>query len=135
MLQEANWPVGVGNVEEVSGKGARVEPENLKHIPLQLLVGAKDTSEVQEGISKWLTEVMKERVANNQPASHESARLRDTKRGRIGVLQDLQQNWSKHGIKSRFDIVEGAAHEFLKIQPTVIEWLKGVIVDMDQQSP
>lgn len=44
--------------------------------------------------------------------------------GRLDTLTKLRDAWAEHGIPARFDIVPGAAHEKLKVTPTMLEFLQ-----------
>lgn len=74
----------------------------MREIPVQLVIGEDDTDiDVWEGAE--------------QP------------RSRTDRLSELRENWSRHGIAARLDIVNGAGHSELAITPTVLTFLAGQV--------
>jgi poly(3-hydroxybutyrate) depolymerase len=81
-----SWWLGTGDVKERFG--IELDLEALRQVPVQMIVGAEDTA-------TW-------EIA--EPGIDAGG---DTRVERLTTLRD---NWEKHGIKVRFDLVEGMAH-------------------------
>ncbi|MFJ5846493.1 poly(aspartic acid) hydrolase [Streptomyces sp. NPDC092903] len=76
----------------------------MADVPVQLVIGENDTHvEVWEGAE--------------QPGS------------RMDRMRELRENWDRHGIATRLDIVSGAGHSDLAVIPAVLSFLTDQVAD------
>lgn len=112
------WPMGTKGVEEVFG-WLSVNISTLREVEhVQLVVGGNDIEEVGGGLLGWL----REKSGGSDAVSKflGSSMLPNRK----DALENLYQDFQKAGIPSSFVVVDGAAHEYMKVLPTVIEFLE-----------
>lgn len=95
------WWFGTQDVAERFG--ARFEPENLKTVRVQLVVGGNDTEAF----------VIPKRL---QPLIDSLGNIGRNRVERLGVLQ---QNYRRAGIDAQLDVIPGVAHEGLKVVSAV----------------
>ncbi|MFJ7212950.1 alpha/beta hydrolase [Amycolatopsis sp. NPDC098790] len=92
------WP-GTADLRERFG--VDLDLEALRAVPVQMVVGADD-------VETW-------EIA--EPGVDAGG---DT---RVARLTSLRDNWERHGVDVRLDVVPGLAHRGLQLQPTVQEFL------------
>jgi len=102
------WPAGVGGIE--TRFGIRFDDDAVPAVPVQLVVGEADTE-------TW--EIAKE------PGDPVYIRgVNDESTNRIARLKQLQHALEQCGSSTRFELVEGAAHDGPAVVPAVIPWLE-----------
>ncbi|GAA3742896.1 pimeloyl-ACP methyl ester carboxylesterase [Spinactinospora alkalitolerans] len=89
------WPAGIGGLREALG--VTPDLEAIRAVPVQLVIGARDTETWEIGMGPeepaWIKDV-------NDHGVDRQARMRALKAGLVG-----------HGVAVRHDIVPGVAHE------------------------
>lgn len=96
------WPRGVMDVEQVFGR--RIERGRLKSVPVQIVVGDRDTETLREG-------------------GREKTRLDDNRA--------LFEDYASRGMKARLDIVPGAGHNGMRLAGAVADFFGRVISGAD----
>ena len=115
------WPRGIQGVEDVFG-GLAVHVDALRHVEhAQLIVGGDDVEEVGGGLLQWL----KEKNTISDPVSQAvgSSKLPS----RRDALESLYHEFQAAGIPSSFVVVDGVAHENMKVLPSVVEFLEPLL--------
>ncbi|HRN28652.1 MAG TPA: PHB depolymerase family esterase [Terrimesophilobacter sp.] len=95
---DADWWLGVRDFQERFGTD--IDLASLRTVPVQMVVGADDTE-------TW--------EINNPGSSNWRDGVEATGATRVERLRTLQQNYLKHGISVRFDLVEGVGHDALSV--------------------
>ncbi|GJF33382.1 hypothetical protein KNE206_60820 [Kitasatospora sp. NE20-6] len=97
-LLDARTPWWRGTADSETLFAAAPDPAAMAQVPVQLVIGADDTDiDIWEGAE--------------QPGS------------RTDRLTELRDNWNRHGITSRLDIVSGAGHSASAVTPAVLTFL------------
>jgi pimeloyl-ACP methyl ester carboxylesterase len=104
---ERDWWVGIRNLSDVFGIG--FDAEALTKIPVQMIVGAADleTWEIthKEGGKQWM------------PGANDAGRTRPER------LAALRESFERAGVKVRFDLLPGVAHDRTKVTSKVQDFL------------
>jgi len=115
------WPKGVQGVEEVFGR-LKVDIAALRAVGhVQVIVGGDDVEEVGGGLLQWF----RERSGGSDAVS--KALGSSTLPNRRDALESLHREFQGLGIHSSFVVVDGVAHENMKIAPKVIEFLEPLL--------
>ncbi|KAG7094330.1 hypothetical protein E1B28_007929 [Marasmius oreades] len=103
------WPAGVGNISELFGpfKSERPDFEQMSRVPVQFIVGEKDTD-----VS------MLESIKDPNDAEKEAGKTR------VERIRWLKKAWEAVGISSELTVVPKVAHDGIKCLPGVESWLK-----------
>ncbi|MCG5211744.1 hypothetical protein [Streptosporangium sp. KLBMP 9127] len=104
------WWIGLRGFEAEFGSAPRVE--ELREVPVQMVVGAADTEtwEINNaGDSNWM----------DGADAHGSTR--------IERLMALRDNFEEHGIRVRFDMVDGVAHEPMRVLAPVQDFFASIL--------
>ncbi|GHJ39316.1 alpha/beta hydrolase [Streptomyces sp. TS71-3] len=104
------WWIGTKGFEERFG--VPVDLDALRGVPVQMVVGAED-------VETW--------EINNVGGSNWMEGVENTGRTRIERLRTLCANFEGHGIKVRFDLVPGVAHQGVGVVPAVQEFVADVL--------
>ncbi len=102
------WPAGVGGLEKRFGIG--FDNEAVQAVPIHLVVGSADTE-------TW-------EIAKDPGDPVYIAGVNDEATNRIVRLKRLQQGLKERGSSTRFDLVEGAAHDGPAMVPAVTLWME-----------
>ncbi|MEV0579364.1 poly(aspartic acid) hydrolase [Streptomyces sp. NPDC050392] len=98
--EQTRWWRGTADSTELFGVAP--DPTAMADVPVQLVIGEHDTHiEVWEGAE--------------QPGS------------RMDRLRELRENWDRHGIATRLDVVSDAGHSDVAVIPAVLSFLSGQI--------
>lgn len=123
-INDQNWPDGLGDVENVFGTGTKPDIEKIKSIQaIQLVVGSEDNA-IHGGLEFWEWLRHKGTMSLDDDNPHTPKNPTTVREGRLDTLTKLRDAWAEHGIPARFDIVPGAAHEKLRVTPTMLEFLQ-----------
>ena len=98
-----SWWLGTGDVKERFG--IELDLDALRQVPVQMIVGADDTA-------TW------EIAEPGIDAGGET---------RVERITTLRDNWEKHGITVRFDLVEGMAHSGRMAVPHAQDFFAGLM--------
>jgi hypothetical protein len=104
------WWLGTRDFARIFG--AAPDVEEIRKVPIQLVVGDLDT----EG---W--------EINNPQDSNWLPGLEKQGRTRIERLRTLQRNLEDHGIATRFDLVPGAGHQGVQVLDEVRDFFRAVL--------
>jgi pimeloyl-ACP methyl ester carboxylesterase len=96
------WFFGTANMDKKLG--AAINLEELRKVPIQIIVGDKD-------IKKFEIPEKFQAVASKLLGRYGSNRLEN--------MKTLQENYLQHGLDSKLEIVEGVGHEGTKMAPHV----------------
>ncbi|WP_031465128.1 hydrolase [Sciscionella sediminilitoris] len=102
LLDDRDWWLGTGDTRERFG--ITVDPAAIREVPVQMVVGEEDTEtwEINNpGDSNWLDGAEK------------------AGRTRIERLRTLRDEFTRHGIEVRFDLVPGIGHHGPSVLPVV----------------
>jgi poly(3-hydroxybutyrate) depolymerase len=106
-----DWWVGTRDV--AARFGIEIDPAAMARVPVQMVVGSADleTWEIthREGGRNWM------------PGANDAGRTRPER------LQSLQRSFEAHGIKVRFDLVAGMAHDGLRAVETVKNFFADIL--------
>ena len=94
---------------------ARLNPQAMRKVKVQMVVGGEDSD-------RWPDEIEKESpyyMPGTEGASYNAAGIDRKER-----LKTLRDNFKQHGIEVRFDIVPGAGHDETKIFPTMQDFFQ-----------
>ncbi|KAK5046253.1 hypothetical protein LTR84_008396 [Exophiala bonariae] len=112
------WPRGIQGVGDVFG-GLEVNVDKLKEVQhVQLIVGGDDVENVGGGLLQWL----RMRNAMSDPLSQAVGSFQLPNRKE--ALESLYHEFLGAGIPSSFVVVDGVAHENMKVLPSIIEFLE-----------
>jgi hypothetical protein len=111
LLDDATpWWLGTKNFAEIFGKAPDIS--EIRKVRIQLVVGDQD-------IEGW--EINNRHDANWVPGLEKQGSTR------IERLRTLRRNLEEHGISTRFDLVEGVAHQGTKVLGTVCDFFRSVL--------
>ncbi len=110
--RENPWWIGLKGFAEVFGHEPRIR--ELAEVPVQMVVGSAD-------VETW--EINNKGDANWMDGADAAGRTR------IERLAALRENFTAHGIDVRFDVVEGVAHEPMKVIPAVQEFFAELLTE------
>lgn len=116
------WPRGIQGVEDLFG-GLSVDVAALSAVAhVQLIVGGDDVGDVGGGLLQWFREKSggSDAISRALGSSSKLPSRRD-------ALEGLNQEFHKLGIPSSFVVVDGVAHENMKVVPKVIEFLEPLL--------
>ncbi|KAJ5949922.1 hypothetical protein N7454_001506 [Penicillium verhagenii] len=112
-----NWPNGIADVDSQFGRA--VDLQLIRQVDIHLAVGSED-NEIHGGDEFWN---WLQKVKGKEGKSSEGVNLATMSQGRLQTLQGLQAVWENDSIESQLDIVEGAAHEAVKVRPCQLHFL------------
>jgi len=106
-----DWWVGTRDVE--ARFGIRIDPAAMARVPVQMVVGSADleTWEIthREGGKNWM------------PGANDAGKTRPER------LASLQRSFEAAGVKVRFDLVAGMAHDGLRAVETVKDFFADIL--------
>lgn len=108
--ETTEWWLGTKNFAEIFGSPPDIEA--IRKVKIQLVVGDQDNESWEinnQGDSNWLPGLEKQGAT------------------RIERIETLRQNFLDHEIGTRFDVVEGVAHEGTKVLDEVSEFFRDVL--------
>lgn len=115
------WPRGIQGAEDLFG-GLSVDVAALSEVAhVQLIVGGDDVGDVGGGLLQWFRERSGGSDAISQALG--SSKL-PTRRD---ALESLNREFHEAGISSSFVVVDGVAHENMKVMPKVIDFLEPLL--------
>jgi pimeloyl-ACP methyl ester carboxylesterase len=100
------WWLGTGGFRERFGQA--VDIEAMRSVPIQMVVGADD-------VETW--------EINNVGGPNWMDGAEKTGRTRIERIETLRDNYRRHGLAVRFDVVPGVAHRGTGVIPVVQEFI------------
>jgi len=104
------WWIGTAGFKERFG--IEIDLDALRAVPVQMVVGAED-------VETW--------EINNVGGPNWMDGVEKTGRTRIERIRTLSENFERHGIKVRFDLVPGVAHKGSAMIPVVQEFAAGLL--------
>jgi hypothetical protein len=104
------WWLGTADFEERFG--VAIDLDALRRVPVQMVVGEQD-------VETW--------EINNVGGPNWMDGVEETGRTRIERIMTLRDNFTGQGIKVRFDLVPGVAHQGVKMAPVVQEFVADVL--------
>ncbi|QUH02006.1 alpha/beta hydrolase [Saccharopolyspora erythraea] len=107
---ERPWWIGLKDVERIVGAAPKLD--QLAEVPVQMVVGGAD-------VETW--------EINNPGDSNWMDGAQDAGRTRVERLTTLRENFEKHGIRVRFDIVDGVGHEPMSVLESVKDFFAGIL--------
>ncbi|OJZ90243.1 hypothetical protein ASPFODRAFT_414108 [Aspergillus luchuensis CBS 106.47] len=131
--EQLAWPSGIGNFQEVFGKG--LDKDIMRNVQVQLVIGSQDVK-VHGGKEfwEWAKKVMAQRMAAEKASEKDGGKEKMGKRevvmmdqGRSQSLQHLQSSWKADGIEAQLDVVDGVAHSSVGVQECVLSYLQPLI--------
>ncbi|MGP4021350.1 alpha/beta hydrolase [Saccharopolyspora sp. 5N708] len=108
--EDRPWWLGLRGIEDAIGATPKLG--ELAAVPVQMVVGSQDTE-------TW--------EINNPGDSNWMDGAQDAGRTRVERLTTLRENFEKHGIAVRFDIVDGVAHEPMRVLDPVRDFFAGLL--------
>jgi len=105
------WPAGVQDIEQ--NFSIAFDSQSMARVPVQLVVGANDT-EVKL-------------IARKPDDPLYVKGVNDEETNRVTKLKRLESALAGIGCKTRFDAVEGAAHDGRAMIPAVTTWLEATL--------
>jgi dienelactone hydrolase len=111
-LLDDTTPWWLGTQDFARRFGRAPDIAEIRKVPIQLVVGDLD-------VEGW--------EINNPEDSNWVPGLEKQGRTRIERLRTLQANLAEHGIDTRFDLVEGAGHEGVKVIGQVCDFFRSVL--------
>ncbi len=103
LLDDAmDWWVGTRDLNTHFGQAINIE--ELRQVPIQLIIGADDDADITAN-----DDIPQARIAGN------------TRRAR---LQTLYENYQQHGLSVQRDIVDDCAHDWLPLAPQTITFFE-----------
>ena len=100
--EDEAWPHGIANVQDLFDRIVR--RDLIREVPIQLLIGGKDTEAPNQEFWEW----MQEKTGGSVP--HES---------RMELMQKLRVSWAEDGIQTEIRVVPGVGHNGLA--PTMLQ--------------
>ncbi|MCX5535782.1 hydrolase [Streptomyces sp. NBC_00006] len=109
-LLDPRTPWWRGTADCAERFGTAPDTTAMADVPVQLVIGEQDTHiEVWEGAE--------------QPGS------------RMDRISELRENWDRHGIATRLDVVSGAGHNGLAVMPAVLSFLSDRVAATVERRP
>lgn len=113
------WPKGLKNIEE-QFDGLSVDTTAMSKVKfVQLLVGDQDNRPPGGDLFKWFTA--------RKTADETQDTFALSLPNRIEAMERLRDQLTLAGVKVRHDVVPGAGHDSMEVQPLLIEFLQGAI--------
>lgn len=101
-----DWPIGTRNLEEVLGRGIRLEA--MRDVAVQMLIGGLDTE-------TW-------EIATGPDSPFYLAGVNDERTNRQQKMRALMDDFAAHGIASEQAIVPGVGHNAYEMVPAVTDF-------------
>lgn len=111
--ERSEWWVGTRRMEEIFGRP--FQPERMRQVPVQLVIGSEDTK-------TW-------DVTVGPNSAFWMDGINDTGENRMDRLRSLQKALLTLGINPRFDVVPGVAHDGSLIQEPVKAFFAQLLSD------
>lgn len=116
---EHNWWFGTRNIKKTFGLHGDLDLDAMKRVPIQMIVGDKDTEEVM-----YSKPVMEKLAA---AAGGEDALLAVMGRNRVQRMQLLCENWKKSGLNVKLQVVPGLGHDGNAVVPNALDFFASAI--------
>jgi predicted peptidase len=117
-----NWPQGVANTKTLFDR--EVVLENIRKVPIQLVVGSEDNKVYGgEAFWNWLENFQKVKDERQSEATG----LSRMEIRRLQAVEELHKSWKTDGIDSQLDIISGIAHEARKARSCMLRFIEPLI--------
>lgn len=122
--KEKSWPVGIRNVDELFGRS--VQPELMRSVAIQLVVGGADVEiHGKKEFWAWLKEI-RDKVNGGSAAGEGKGPMAEKvtmTQGRVETIRQLKSSWEEHGIHAQLDVVEGVKHDKRGVRDAVLVFM------------